>query len=326
MIHEIGDVPHVTLILSGGDGARGTPGNRVNGWWDVPGFCDIFGRMAKDLYREIVELRSKGLRAALATIIVTRGATPRKDSSRMLVYEDGRRSGTIGGGFTEDEVCREALDALATGKPRLLSYDLTGVDHEENALVCGGFMQVYVEPVLPDPILFILGAGFVSRAVAEAAKPLGFRIALADDRAELASREKFPAADDIYVGRWEEVLPKLPVNGSSYLFIATRGPRLDLLCLRYALKTQARYIGMLGSLGKNRSLFEVLEKEGTDPAQFRRVCVPVGLDVGAETAEEIAASMAAELIAVRKNLDIRSLRDAVHGARHASVGTGPRYS
>jgi xanthine dehydrogenase accessory factor len=273
--------------------------------------------MVRDLYEELAELRSKGLRAALATIIVSKGATPRKDSSKMLVYEDGRRSGTIGGGFTEAEVCREALLTLKTGKPKLLSYDLTGIDHEESALVCGGSMQVYVEPVLPDPTLFIFGAGFVSKAVAEAAKPVGFRIAIIDDRIEYANPEKFPMADDFYVNGWEEVFEKLPVNNSSYLFIATRGHKLDLLCLRFALQSPARYIGMLGSLNKNQSLFELLKKEGMDPAKFKRVCVPVGIDIGAETAEEIAASMAAELIAVRKNLDIRSIRDALHSIRNS---------
>jgi xanthine dehydrogenase accessory factor len=277
--------------------------------------------MVKDLYEEMVELRSKGLRAALATIIVSKGATPRKDSSKMLVYEDGRRSGTIGGGFTEAEVCREALVALKTGKPKLLSYDLTGIDHEESALVCGGSMQVYVEPVLPDPTLFIFGAGFVSKAVAEAARPLGFRIAVVDDRIENANHGEFPIADDFYVDCWEQVFKKLPVSNSSYLFIATRGHKLDLLCLRFALQSPAKYIGMLGSLKKNQSLFELLEKEGMDPAEFKRVCVPVGIDIGAETAEEIAASMAAELIAVRRNLDIRSIRDALRNIRHSGASS-----
>jgi xanthine dehydrogenase accessory factor len=277
--------------------------------------------MAEDLYEEMVELRSKGLRAALATIIVTRGATPRKDSAKMLVYADGRQSGSIGGGFTEAEVRREAFIALKTGRPKLLSFDLTGLDHEESALVCGGFMQVYVEPVLPDPTLFIFGAGFVSRAVAEAVKPIGFKIAVIDDRLESANADKFPMADNFYVDRWEEVLKKLPINDSSYLFIATRGHSLDLLCLRFALQSPARYIGMLGSLSKNRSLFELLEKEGMDPAQFLRVCVPAGIDIGAETAEEIAASLAAEVIAVHKNLDIQAIRDAVRKIRNSGAGT-----
>jgi xanthine dehydrogenase accessory factor len=273
--------------------------------------------MSKDLYAEIVELRSQGKRAALVTIIVSKGATPRKDSSKMLVFEDGSRLGTIGGGFAESEVCREALIALKTGKPKLLSFDLTGVDHEESALVCGGFMQVYVEPVLPDPTLFIFGAGFVSRAVAEVAKPVGFRIAIVDDRVEYANPERFKNADDFYVDSWEKVFDKLPVNDSSYLFIANRGHKLDLICLRYALRTSAKYIGILGSPQKTQSLFDLLEKEGMEPADFKRVFVPVGIDIGSETAEEIAVSLVAELIAVRKNLDIRSIRDTVRRIRNS---------
>jgi xanthine dehydrogenase accessory factor len=274
--------------------------------------------MVKDIFAEIVELRSRGLRAALATIIATKGATPRKDSSKMLVYEDGRRSGTIGGGFTEAEVCREALMVLKTGTPRLLSYDLTGVDHEESALVCGGFMQVYVEPVVPESTLFIFGAGFVSRAVAEVARFAGFRIAVIDDRTESANSGAFPHADDFYVAPWEEVLSRLPVNPSSFLFIATRGHHLDLLCLRFAVQSPARYIGILGSSRKTHSLFDILEKEGIDPANFQRVFVPVGIDIAAETAEEIAVSLVAELIAIRKNLDIQSIRDAVRRIRNAT--------
>jgi xanthine dehydrogenase accessory factor len=277
--------------------------------------------MTKDLYTEIVALRAKGIPAALATIIVTKGATPRKDSAKMLIYQDGQRLGTIGGGFTQAEVCREALIALRTGKPKLLSFDLTGVDHEESALVCGGFMQVYVEPVLPDPILFIFGAGFASKAVAEAARLVGFRIAVIDDRMEYANPEEFPNADDFYVHPWEEMFDKLPVNESSYLLIATRGDRLDLLCLRFAVRAPARYIGILGSSKKTRSLFDALQKEGIDPESFKRVFVPVGLDIGAETAEEIAASVVAELIAVRKNLDIQSIRDAVRRIRNSAFSS-----
>jgi xanthine dehydrogenase accessory factor len=278
-----------------------------------------FSPMAKDLYAEIAELRSRGRSAALATIIQTKGATPRKDSAKMLVHPDGRRWGTIGGGFAEAEVCREALDTLKTGKPRLLSFDLTGVDHEESALVCGGFMQVYVEPVLPDPTLFIFGAGFVSKAVAEVARLAGFRIAVVDDRAEFANPSGFPSADDFYVDSWETVLDKLPVNESSYLFIATRGHRLDLLCLRFAVSSPARYIGILGSPKKTKSLFDTLADEGISPANFNRVCVPAGIDIGSETAEEIAVSLAAELIAVRKNLDITSIRNSVHRIRNAET-------
>jgi len=199
----------------------------------------------------------------------------------------------------------------------LLSFDLTGVDHEESALVCGGFMQVYVEPVLPDPTLFIFGAGFVSKAVAEVARFIGFRIAVVDDCAEHANPASFQNADDFYVDPWQQVFKKLPVNDSSYLLIATRGHELDLMCLRFAVNTPARYIGILGSPKKTQSLFDILEKEGIDPANFKRVFVPIGIDIGSETAEEIAVSFVAELIAVRKNLDVQSIRDSVRRIRNS---------
>jgi len=273
--------------------------------------------MPKDIYKEIVELRTRGIRAALATIISRKGATPRKDAAKMLVYEDGRQLGTIGGGSAEAEVRNESLRAIETGTPKLLSFDFKDVDPEENALVCGGFMEVYVEPVLPDPALFIFGAGHVSKALSQAAKPAGFKIAVIDDRPKYATPDRFPDADAFYVGNWEEVLKQLPVNDSSYLFIATHGQQFDLICLRFALQSNARYIGMLGSFKKARLLFEVLEKEGIDSSGFERVVLPAGLDIGSETPEEIAVSIVAELIAVRKKKDIRALKEELRRKRSA---------
>lgn len=271
--------------------------------------------MPKDIYEEIVNLRTKGMRAALATIIARKGATPRKDMAKMLVCEDGRQLGTIGGGSAEAEVYTEALSIMETGIAKLLSFDLKDVDPEESALVCGGFMEVYVEPVLPDPTLFIFGAGHVSKALAEAVRPVGFKVAVIDDRIKYANAERFPGADAFYVDGWDEAWKKLPVNDTSFLFIATRGHQFDLICLRLALQSPAGYIGMLGSMKKARILFELLEKEGVDPAQFKRVCVPTGLDIGSETPEEIAVSIVAELIAVRKKLDIQPLKESLRRLR-----------
>lgn len=277
-----------------------------------------FLAMSRDLYEEIVELLSMGTRAALATVIARKGATPRKDSAKMIVYEDGRQSGTIGGGSMEAEVCREARSLMETGKPRLMEFDLSNIDPEESALVCGGSMEVYVEPLLPDPTLFIFGAGHVSRAVAAAVRPIGFRTAIIDDRPKYANSERFPDADAIYADSWEEALKKLNINSFSYIFIATREHQFDLICLRFAVQSSACYIGMLGSRKKAKNLFEQLEKEGIDPSEFRRVYVPAGMDIGSETPEEIAVSIAAELIADRKKTDIRLLKDALREAKRAN--------
>ncbi|HYK90084.1 MAG TPA: XdhC/CoxI family protein [Acidobacteriota bacterium] len=267
--------------------------------------------MENDLYEEIVESRRRGSRAALATIISRKGSTPRKDPAKMLIYEDGRQMGSIGGGCTEAEVCKEALAVMRSEKPRLLSFDLTDEDAEESALLCGGVMEVYVEPILPDPTLFIFGAGHVGQAAASVARMLGFKIAVVDDRIKYANSERFPQADTFYVDSWEEVFGKLPVNDSSYLLIATRGHQYDLTCLRFALRTPARYIGLLGSRRKTKLLYEALEREGVDPTGFERVFAPVGLEIGSETPEEIAVSIAAELVAVRKNLDLQPLKQSL---------------
>jgi len=257
--------------------------------------------MTADIYEEIVRLRREGLRAALATIVARKGSTPRKDAAKMLVYEDGRRAGTIGGGCTEDEVCCEALTAIRRGTPRLLRIDLTGDEAEDGGLICGGTMEVYVEPILPDPTLVIFGAGHVGKCVADIAGTIGFRIIVVDDRIKYANRDRFPDAKAIVVDAWKEAFEQLSVNESTYLLIVTRGHQYDLACLRYALATTAGYIGLLGSRRKIQLFYAELEKEGFDPAAFARVHGPVGLPIGAESPEEIAVSIAAELVSVRKN-------------------------
>jgi len=279
-----------------------------------------------DIYEEIVSLRACGTRAALAIIIAHEGAAPRKDAVKMLISEDGRQIGNVGGGLVEADVVRQAKEVMDTGSPKLVSFDLSGIDHDERALVCGGSMQIYIDPVLPDPELVIFGAGHVAKAVAEAAAAVGFRVTVFDDRAKYTTAERFPGAktvliknsgdfgDSVDFGNWEAELGGLNLTSSSYVFVATQRPKTDRICLRRALLSPARYIGMLGSLTKTKILLEALRGEGVDPAQFSRIFIPAGLDIGSETPEEIAASVIPELIAARKNLDVRRLRDAVRAA------------
>jgi xanthine dehydrogenase accessory factor len=274
--------------------------------------------MSVDIYEEIVSLRARGTRAALAIIIAHEGASPREDAVKMLICENGRQIGNVGGGAVEADVVRQAREVMDAGKPRLLSFDLSGIDHDERALVCGGSMQIYIDPVLPDPELVIFGAGHVAKAVFEAAMPAGFRVAVFDDRAKYAAAERFPGAKVVLVKNsenWDEELDGLRLTSSSYVFVATQRPKTDRVCLRRAILSSARYIGMLGSLTKTKILLEALQREGVDTAQFSRIFIPAGLDIGAETPEEIAASVIPELIAARKNLDVRRLRDAVHTAK-----------
>jgi xanthine dehydrogenase accessory factor len=264
----------------------------------------IAGIMEQDIYEAIVQARTAGLRTALATIIVRKGSTPRKDTAKMLIFESGKLIGTIGGGCNEAEVCREATAVIRTGKAKILSFDLTDDDAEESALLCGGTMEVYIEPILPQPALFIFGAGHIGQSVAEVAGRLGFKIVVADDRVKYANAERFPGAE-VVVDDWENLFGRLSINDSSFVLIATRGHQYDMNCLRMALRTPARYIGLLGSRRKSRLLLETLAREGVSEAELQRVYAPVGIEIGSETPEEIAVSIAAELIAVRKNVDVR---------------------
>jgi xanthine dehydrogenase accessory factor len=198
---------------------------------------------------------------------------------------------------------------MRSGKPLLLKFDLTGDDAEDGGLICGGTMEVYVEPILADPTLIIFGAGHVGRSVAEIVQILGFRIVVVDDRIKYANLERFPRADALIVDTWDQALAKLTVTDSSYLLIVTRGHDYDLTCLRFALKTPARYIGLMGSRRKIKLFYETLEKEGFNPALFHRVHAPVGIEIGSETPEEIAVSIAAQLIQVRKALQAGILHE-----------------
>jgi xanthine dehydrogenase accessory factor len=271
--------------------------------------------MSEDIFEEIVRLRTNGLRAALAIIIAHEGATPRKDSVKMLVGEDGRQMGNVGGGAVELEVCRIAREVMDSGKSKLLSFDLTHIDHDERALVCGGSMQIYLEPILPDPALFIFGAGHVGKAVANAATLIGFKIRVLDDRPRYAVSERFPDAEVTLVEDWETVWEKLKITSSSYIFIATQRPISDRICLKQSVMSSARYIGLLGSRKKTQILLDALEKEGIDRSKLDRVFVPAGFDIDSETPEEIAASIMPELIAARKNLNVHRLRDTLRCAK-----------
>lgn len=268
--------------------------------------------MTEDIFEKIVALRNSGLRSALATIIARRGATPRKDSAKMLIDEKGGRYGAIGGGSVEETVYREALAIIRSGSSKILNFDLTGVDVEEDGLVCGGHMEVYVEPIVPDPVLYIFGAGNVCRALSEIAGFAGFRVTVLDDRKKYVNSERFPRAEKLYpVESWETAFLDIELNDNSYIFISTREHDIDAKCVHRALKSPVRYIGMLGSLTKIELLKEYIKENDMDIDEFRRVSVPVGFDVGAETPEEIAVSIVVELIAARRNRDVMKIRDAV---------------
>jgi len=238
--------------------------------------------------------------AALVTIVKTKGSTPQCVGAKMLVYEDGRTVGTIGGGCYENDAFGKAREAIATGKSRLVHYELTDDFAEESGLVCGGQMEVYIEPVKQDPALYIVGAGHIAYQLASLAHNVGFRVHVIDDREKFANRERFPDAQEIVVDSIPDWLQRTALPSSSYAVIVTRGHRHDLDALRALVPRNIHYIGLIGSRAKIAKIFEVLDNEGIPSDQLQRVHAPIGLDIGAVTPQEIAVSIASELIAVKQ--------------------------
>lgn len=269
-----------------------------------------------DLFEELVRLRRAGRKSALATIIRVNGSIPSYPGARMLIRDDGTIAGTIGGGCVEAEVWQAAREAMETGKTRILSFSLAEDAAYDNGLICGGQLEIYIEPVDPLPRACLFGAGHISRSLSRLCAMLGFSVTVIDDRESYANRERFPEADEVMAGNYEEIFPKLDIHSGCYLIIVTRGHRDDMRVLRWAVTTGAGYIAMIGSRRKVISVVRQLQKEGLAPERFERVHAPMGLDIGAVTPEEIAVSVAAEMIAVRRKAasNWRALSLSVLGA------------
>ena len=254
-----------------------------------------------DVYEELVRLRRVGQKCALATIVEVRGSIPSYESAKLLVREDGSMAGTIGGGCVEAEVWTAAREVLDTEKPKRLTFNLGQDAAYDNGLICGGQLEVFVEPVLPVPYAFIFGAGHISKSLSKVANLAGFATVVIDNRESFANRERFPEAQEVHAEEYEELFPKLAINENSYVVIVTRGHRDDMRVLKLAIATPARYIAMIGSKRKVLNVVRELEKEGLPRTAFERIHAPMGLDIGAISPEEIAVSVTAEMIAVRRN-------------------------
>src|SRR5438132_10412432 len=255
-----------------------------------------------DIFEEIVRMRRAGQRGALATIVHTNGSIPSFESSRMLVREDGGIVGTIGGGCVEADVWAAAREVMEREAPRKMIFNLNNEASFDSGLICGGTLEVFVEPILPQPVAYLFGGGHVSMAVAKAASTAGFGIVVIDDREQFANRDRFPMAEQLFTN-FEGAFAQLRPNASSYLIIVTRGHKEDMRVLSWAVRTDARYIGMIGSRRKVLSTYKALEAEGYRAEEFDRVIAPMGVDIGALSPEEIAVSITAELIAIRRNAE-----------------------
>ena len=248
-----------------------------------------------ELYEEMVRLTRRGEPYVLATVIAHSGSSPRKSGAKMLVRGDGSALGTVGGGRIEQETMAAARMALSSGEACTLEFFLT----EEHGYACGGSMSVFVEPQGRRPLLVMFGAGHVGRAVARLAHGCGFRVVVVDDRPDCAVPGLLTGADEVICAPLAEAFGRLRLERESFAVIATPGHLHDFEAVRGCLACEAGFIGLLGSRRKREALLGLLEEEGYDAPQRSRITTPVGLDIGAQTPEEIAVSIVGQLIAIR---------------------------
>lgn len=250
------------------------------------------------IYQALLELQKNKQSASLCTVTKSEGSTPRHLGSKMLVYPDGTFIGTIGGGEMESRVIKAALEALNTGKAETLSYTMADPSRGDPG-VCGGQVEVFVEPILPTATLVVIGAGHVGKAVTHLAKWLGFYVVVCDDRAEFCNAEVTPGADEYHPVSMAELPKKLNVTNQTYLVVTSRGSAVDAAGLPALLASQAAYIGVIGSKRRWATTVKALKDQGVAEALIQKVHSPMGLELQAETPEEIAVSILAEVLMVR---------------------------
>jgi len=254
-----------------------------------------------DIYPAIIEILESGNEAALVTIISAARSTPRGAATKMLVKSDGSIIGTIGGGAVEAQAIKIAIEVIKTGKPERHQFNL--IPDKETGMVCGGEMEIFVEPIAPTPTVYLFGAGHISFTLAKISKLLDFRTVVIDDRKDFAVKERFPDADLILVEDFENVFSKINIDKRSYIVITTRSHHEDERVLGRAILTPAKYIGMIGSKTKFKTLFDNLIARGVESQVLDKVHSPIGLEIHAETPEEIAVSIMAEIVKVRRSPD-----------------------
>jgi xanthine dehydrogenase accessory factor len=235
------------------------------------------------------------------------GSTPQRTGAKMLVFADGRTIGTIGGGCYENDAFWKAREAIATGKPALVHYELNDDFAQENGLVCGGQMDVHIDPLEPTPHLYIVGAGHVGWHLGRIAPDAGFRVHVVDDREKFANRERFPAVEEVVAENIPDWLHRAELPPSAFVVVVTRGHTHDLDAMRALAARDLKYLGLIGSRAKVRRIYDMLQAEGMPSECLNRVHAPIGFDIGAVTPAEIAVSIMAELVAVRRGADTASL-------------------
>lgn len=263
-----------------------------------------------NIYEEILRLQQANEAFAVASILKSKGSTPRH-IGKMIVKKDGGILGTVGGGLAESYVITEAKAAIRRGLSTIVEYRLDSEAQGGIQMLCGGTLTVFIEVMTPSPTLLLLGAGHVGQALARLGGTLGYRVVVVDERPEFANTRLYPMAAAVYSKPdILDAFKEAPVDADTHIVIATTDS--DLRCLRAALRRAPAYVGMIGSGRKVAKLLAQLQSEGV--AGTEAVHAPVGLDIGAETPEEIAVSIMAEIMRARSGATGRPLREVKLGA------------
>ncbi len=248
-------------------------------------------------YNLLVKAREafeKGQGYAFATIIeATVKGTPRKSGAKMIVLEDASLFGSIGGGRNELAIKKECLEAIKTGQPKLIIYNYFG---QKGQSVCGGQIKVFIEPFCAPKHLVICGAGHIASPLSIIGKMLNYRVTIIDNRRAFANKKRFKHADKILVGPHAKKLANLVVNANTYIMIVTQGHEYDFECLKTIINLDVGYIGVISSQAKKKRFFDRLKAMNIQAKNLKKINIPAGVDIGAQTPEEIAISIASELV------------------------------
>ncbi|MBN1266654.1 MAG: XdhC family protein [Anaerolineales bacterium] len=249
-------------------------------------------------YQRIAEVEKDGIPAAVAVIVSTSGSVPRREGTKMVIFDDGTFEGTIGGGEVEHRVIKEALESLQESKSRIVHYRFVDVKQGDVG-VCGGEMDVYIEPIRSALTLVVVGAGHVGKEVARLGKWLGYRVVVVDDRRQFATQEMVPDADELLNCEISQIPEHVTITDQTYIVFTTRGTEIDVDGLPGLIDSPAAYIGVIGSRRRWEVSAQQLFEKGINKEQLSRIHSPVGLDLNAETPQEIAVSILAQMIMVR---------------------------
>jgi len=259
----------------------------------------------KDIFEEIIKTRKEGIPAALATVTAVKGSSPGKENFKMLVRQNGEIIGTVGGGTLESKVIEKAKKIILTEKAEEFEFNLVEEGPDASGMLCGGKVSVFIEPIV-GTFAYLFGGGHIGLYLNQVLKMIGFSTIIIDDREEFSNKERFPDASETYAGNYQEIMNKLDIKNPAYIIITTRGHSYDEEVLEWAVKQDVKYLGMIGSSRKVKTVYKNLREKGIEQEALNKVKAPMGLDIGAQTAEEIAVAIVAQIISIKRKDSIKN--------------------